>query len=168
MMIHNLKLLEQFADAVANGEKNFEIRINDRGFQKGDLVQFRTISTDSPYIAKEHPVNDMYFEITYVLTGFEIDKDYCVFGIRRDRSGDTPKKTHAGWIPVSERLPETSDCVLCCAETQVMHWKHVTIGIYFSSADSWELIEDSRLRYNIVAWMPLPDPYKGGMQDDRE
>lgn len=88
MTIHNLKLLEQFADAVASGEKNFEIRINDRGFQKGDLVQFHVVALDPPHVAKEHPVNDMYFEITYVLTGFEISKDYCVFGIRRDRTDD--------------------------------------------------------------------------------
>ena len=160
MMIHNLKLLEQFADAVANGEKNFEIRINDRGFQKGDLVHFHTISMDSPYIAIDHPVNDMYFEITYVLTGFEINKDYCVFGIRRDRSDDTPEKTHAEWIPVSERLPETEDHVLCCTETKDGR-KNVVIGYYM---DGWRCGMNS----NVIAWMHLPNPYEGGMQDDRE
>ena len=152
--IHNLKLAERFADAIMSGEKNFEVRINDRGFQKGDLVQFHVISEDAPYNEIEHPVNDVYFEITYVLTGFVIDKDYCIFGIRRDETDDTPKKTYAGWIPVSERLPKTHDKVLCCAETPNIHLRYVTVGYY---NDGWNCTAGD----NVIAWMPLPDPFGG-------
>lgn len=36
MKIHELKLNIEFCDAVLSGEKSFEIRENDRGYQKGD------------------------------------------------------------------------------------------------------------------------------------
>lgn len=37
-MIHELKIYPDFFDAVISGEKTFEIRKNDRPFQKGDLL----------------------------------------------------------------------------------------------------------------------------------
>ena len=35
--IHNLKLNIEFCDDVLSGNKNFEIRYNDKGYQTGDL-----------------------------------------------------------------------------------------------------------------------------------
>ena len=43
MRVHNLKILNDFADAVVMGEKPFEIRKNDRGYQKGDYIKFQAI-----------------------------------------------------------------------------------------------------------------------------
>jgi hypothetical protein len=37
-MIHELKILPEYFNAVISGEKTFEIRMNDRGFAKGDLL----------------------------------------------------------------------------------------------------------------------------------
>ena len=42
-MIHELKIQKQWADAKFAGEKHFEIRRNDRGFQKGDIVRYKVI-----------------------------------------------------------------------------------------------------------------------------
>lgn len=42
-MTHELKILKSFADAVYSGDKTFEIRENDRGFQKGDKVIFKAV-----------------------------------------------------------------------------------------------------------------------------
>lgn len=44
MKTHDLKLSVEFCDAVLSGEKTFEVRKNDRGFQTGDLIRF--IPTD--------------------------------------------------------------------------------------------------------------------------
>ena len=45
-MVHNLKILDDFADAVYMKDKTFEIRKNDRGFQKGDYIRFQAIGKD--------------------------------------------------------------------------------------------------------------------------
>lgn len=81
-MTHNLKILSSFADAVLNGDKNFEIRDNnDRGFQKGDLVKFKVI--DNLGLEEHHSLNFEMFEITYVLSGWGLKEGYVVFGIKR-------------------------------------------------------------------------------------
>ena len=54
MKVHELKILNDFADSVVAGDKTFEIRENDRGFQKGDFDKI-TFSREknSPYIDME-------------------------------------------------------------------------------------------------------------------
>ena len=76
---HVLKLSEEFADAVLHREKTFEVRKNDRGFQKGDEVKF--IVVDNLGLYHVHPREDMAFRITYVLSGWHIDPEYVVFSI---------------------------------------------------------------------------------------
>jgi len=82
-MIHELKILEPYYEAMRHFGKNFTVRLNDRGFQKGDTVIFR--KPDEPYsplIAKK---------ITYVLQGgaFGIDPRYCVLGLEEPVRHDT-------------------------------------------------------------------------------
>ena len=81
-MIHKIKLVESFADAVLSGDKCFEIRKNDRGYQKGDFVKF-TVCTSGGMKRITHPLDEAVFRITYVLNGFGLEADYCVFGIAR-------------------------------------------------------------------------------------
>lgn len=84
--LHRIKLREEFADAVLSGDKCFEVRENDRGYQKGDLVQFRLVRSDGLY-NNTHELNGVQFEITYVLSGWGIKDNYVVFGIRRIDNG---------------------------------------------------------------------------------
>ena len=77
---HNLKIRKDFADAVYSGEKTFEIRENDRGFQKGDIIIFNVIDElEIPYI---HPLNSTAYEITYVLNGWGLKENYVVLAIK--------------------------------------------------------------------------------------
>ena len=39
-MIHKIKLDEAYVKAILNGDKTFEVRHNDRGYQKGDIIEF--------------------------------------------------------------------------------------------------------------------------------
>ena len=53
---HHIKLSVQFCDDVLNGDKCFEVRENDRGYQKGDLVQFEPYD---PYkLITHHPIKE--------------------------------------------------------------------------------------------------------------
>ena len=83
-MTHKIKLLDVFADAVYNGEKMFEVRQNDRNYQRGDYVKFSVVhdngeTRDMVY----HKLNDALYEITYVLSGWGLKDGYVAFGMRR-------------------------------------------------------------------------------------
>lgn len=89
---HELKLDKEFWESVKCGDKTFEIRLNDRGFQKGDHVIFKKHGETylgSGYLDKlggkthEDDAETMKFKITYVLSGerWGIKPDHVVFGI---------------------------------------------------------------------------------------
>lgn len=42
-MTHKIKILNQYYDAISPNGKNFEIRLNDRDYQKGDIVEMSEI-----------------------------------------------------------------------------------------------------------------------------
>ena len=74
------KILRPFADAVLSGEKTFEIRKNDEGYQKGDVIIFEVM--DSEFMPNSlHPLNGKRYEITYVLSGWGLKEDYVALGI---------------------------------------------------------------------------------------
>lgn len=76
-MHHELKILRCYFDPGAAGEKPFEIRRNnDRGFQRGDTVEFREVNHLGLYTCRSFTG-----EITYV-TAFEQKEDYVVFGYK--------------------------------------------------------------------------------------
>lgn len=83
--LHKLKLRIGFADDVLNGDKCFEVRENDRGYQKGDFIQFDVI--DNIGLSQHHDLNDVRFEITYVLSDWGIKDGYVVFGMRKVDNG---------------------------------------------------------------------------------
>lgn len=83
MKEHKIKILVDFADEVLTGEKNFEIRENDRGYQKGDQVKFMVVDYKGCNV--NHPLNEWIkhtFEITYVMNGWGLKNGFVVFGIR--------------------------------------------------------------------------------------
>lgn len=80
-MTHKIKIDKAYADAVLSGEKTFEVRANDRGYQKGDCVEFQVM--DGILREQFHKLNDMTFEITYVLGSFAgLAPNYVAFAIR--------------------------------------------------------------------------------------
>lgn len=78
--VHKIKLLEDYCDAVLSGEKTFEIRKNDRGYQKGDHISF--IPVNRHYIQYYHRVSEKEYAITYVHSGLGLKNGYVVLGIK--------------------------------------------------------------------------------------
>lgn len=74
------------------------------------------------------------------------------------------------WIPVSERLPEPRKLVVCYITTGAT--ETYFIAFWNDIQKAWEegiggcrLLERD-LGYEVIAWMPLPEPYKAEMEFD--
>ena len=78
-MTHIIKLQKEFADAVLSDDKTFEIRWNDRAYQRGDCVKFKVMDGDTQI---EHGLDIKLYKITYVLSGWGLKNGYVVLGIR--------------------------------------------------------------------------------------
>ena len=90
--VHTIKIEADYAYAVHFGDKNFEIRYNDRGYQKGDIVEFLPLCEDShTIIDPDHPLYKKRYEITYVLGSFHgLTDGWVAFGIKPfEEGGDT-------------------------------------------------------------------------------
>ena len=81
MRVHNLKILNDFADSIVEGDKNFEVRENDRGFQKGDFIKFQAVDT-MRIKNYSHLINNKLYEITYVLNGWGIKDGFVALAIK--------------------------------------------------------------------------------------
>jgi len=64
--------------------------------------------------------------------------------------------TVGGWIPCSERLPDTE--VLCCDKYRAMIIAYVYEDDTSDTGFSAE--SETQYMYNCIAWMPMPEPYK--------
>lgn len=84
-MTHKIKIQKEYADAIVDGEKTFEIRYNDRGYQKGDRIVFKEVTSESDYCAYTHPNHEILkkeYEITYVISGWGLKEDWVALAIK--------------------------------------------------------------------------------------
>ena len=66
------------------------------------------------------------------------------------------------WIPCSERLPKPNEVVLLCGQYNMLCGYINDEGRWYSmSGDGWETDMEFPDKGKIIAWMPLPEPWKG-------
>ena len=82
MKVHEIKIYESYADAVLSGEKTFEIRNNDRGYQKGDRLKFYVTEDGSLLHKSLHGLFEKEYEITYVHSGLGLKEGYVALAIK--------------------------------------------------------------------------------------
>lgn len=73
-------------------------------------------------------------------------------------SADRPQ----GWIPCSERLPKGQGYYICTCKDG-SKYKRATVVKW---SNGWQLT-GSRTYWVVVAWMPLPEPWKGADDGDQ-
>lgn len=83
---HELKCTQDYFWAVDCRAKPFEVRRDDRSFQKGDKLILKEVrrSTSGDVLSGKLTGNEIERKITYVLTGgqFGIEPGYVVLGLR--------------------------------------------------------------------------------------
>ena len=67
------------------------------------------------------------------------------------------------WIPVSERLPEDDEEVLCFLESEEM-----AVLFRRNNWGQYEWVDGGFATgsYDVIAWIPLPEPYKAESEVD--
>lgn len=78
-MTHVLKTWPEFYDAIARGDKTFEVRKNDRDYMTGDWLKLVRYDPDTLTTSGE----PLYRRVTYVMHGgaFGLDSAYVVMGL---------------------------------------------------------------------------------------
>lgn len=130
----------------------------------------------------ESPIKVTYQQITDELThkfdeavinacfkvNIDVDRERLLRALRYDRGQyligleDGKKIRRNDWVPVSERLPEEMQWVLCyCRGNQCMILKRHLDTWY---EDRHDLLNPNGLcnaymMHFVLAWMPLPEPY---------
>lgn len=77
--VHELKTWPTSFEAIAVGDKRFEVRKNDRDFQPGDRLHLREYDPNG----KTYTGRELVRDIAYVMRGpaFGIEPDHCVMSI---------------------------------------------------------------------------------------
>lgn len=70
-------------------------------------------------------------------------------------------ETERKWIPVTEALPINDDWVIVSIydDDGDTSWQYTTPGFYVPYGKCW--IVDNEYCKNVIAWMPLPEPWRG-------
>ena len=162
-MIHDLKILPEWFNAVVSGVKTFEIRKDDRNYQPRDVLLLRE------WDGKAYTGRTCKADVTMVLRGEYCREGYCTMSIRVLNGTEQA----ALWIPCSERLPEQDERVIVCyfgsdlimpmqgetvTEAIARIGKIPTVTMGFLSDDGWYGADYFSMMVHPQFWMPLPDP----------
>lgn len=77
MMIHELKILPEYFEAVADGTKRFELRKDDRGFAVGDEIILKE------WNGTEYTSRSVKKQISYILKNYTgLAEGYAVLSLK--------------------------------------------------------------------------------------
>ena len=87
-MIHTLKIENNYLDNLISGKKKSEIRLNDRDYQVGDILEFeRSEAVDKWMVYR--------FEITHIHSGLGLEFNYVVLSVLlMEKYNDNPKESN--------------------------------------------------------------------------
>ncbi len=88
MREHELKCWDVYYDAISSGEKTFDVRRDDRGFQKGDILILKRWDRERNNFTRHIHNYEPYSirrKIKYILTGgqFGIEPGFVVLGLAK-------------------------------------------------------------------------------------
>lgn len=94
----------------------------------------------------------------------EIEQEQSYNSINPELNGDTiSRQAEPMWIPVSEKLPEEGKEVLTCSNggfIEIQSFENSHGNIYWENKNGdWTDIDE------VIAWMPLPKPYKAESEE---
>jgi hypothetical protein len=77
-MKHTLKIEPKYAERIVSGEKKFEVRLNDRDYQKHDIIVLHP-----NYKAGDEPkYKCITADIEYIHSGYGLQENFVVLGLK--------------------------------------------------------------------------------------
>lgn len=81
--VHQIRLAKSYFDDVANGIKTFELRKNDRGYKKGDILEMMEFADG------KNTGRTVKVLVTYILEDYTgIEDGYCIMATKIMKDGD--------------------------------------------------------------------------------
>ena len=77
-MRHKLKIEDAHYENIVAGRKRFEVRLNDRGYQLGDEIEFKEV--DGVF------EREGIWKIIFVHSGYGMDNNFVILGIEEDKA----------------------------------------------------------------------------------
>lgn len=137
----------------------------------GDIIRSRM--SDNDELIDRKALKEEIESLRMTITGMRSGKTITIQALEEYKKSilriiDEQPTIHAndGWIPVDERLPEVQEGLedMYCPEFNVtIKGAERTTTLKYSWDGTW--FDDYGTVYNVIAWQPLPERYKGG--DDR-
>ena len=75
-MLHTLKIEDVHYDNIISGANEFEVRYNDRDYQKGDTIKFTLVSGVFE--------RDGVWKIKHIHSGYGMASNFVILGIERE------------------------------------------------------------------------------------
>lgn len=121
-MIHEMKILKQYYEAVENGGKTFELRKDDRNVQEGDILILKEW-TGTAYTERQKRVG-----VTYVLRNcpqYGLAEGYCIIGFvgNEKEIAKVPEYVGDGYYN-GELVLDTWICPNCGNQYEVDYEEH--------------------------------------------
>ena len=150
-----------FDSTIQNSLENFLKAITNEAIEivKQEAEQYQ--SSEIGFISK----TEVLTLIEEIKCNDDIPKNYGTLLdiMRMIRNMPTVDNTDNGWIPCSERLPEidgnTSDTVLVCGSNGFLYMAFWCDDLQWRFCECG-MAKEPVLWTEIVAWQPLPEPYK--------
>lgn len=85
--VHQIRLAKSYFDDVTNGIKTFELRKNDRGYKKGDILEMMEFADG------KNTGRTVKVLVTYILEDYTgIEDGYCIMATKLMKDGETIKE----------------------------------------------------------------------------
>ena len=77
---------------------------------------------------------------------------------------EVAEEYNGGWIPCSERLPEDAfGClvtIIDCEPSTQTDFENILPYVVGYDGESWNDEDGNEIPFEVIAWKPLPEPYK--------
>ena len=114
----------------------------------------------SDFVSEEQEKVYHYFKakLTEIL---KLAESYHIHYEQEYMKGYEDARKNVGWIPCSERLPKAGKRYLVSAIWKDEDFeKHSVYDAVYGTDGIWHTYEYKPIMYEVIAWIPLPQPYK--------